>query len=70
LSELFRPALPLGREAEAAVLPFRFMSDQEPEPTADETATAGIKLLEELLGGTTTAQSGVLDANNTVNSNG
>jgi hypothetical protein len=46
------------------------MSDQEPELTADEIATAAHNLLEELLGGPTTAQSGVLDANNTVNSNG
>ena len=46
------------------------MSDQEPGPTADETATAAIEFLEELVGGTATAQSGVIDANNTVNSIG
>lgn len=46
------------------------MSDQEPDPTADETATAAIEFLKELVDGTATAQSGVLDANDTVNSNG
>ena len=67
-----------GSELSAAVLRFGFMSDEEPEltadvsadaPTADET-TAGLEILQGLIDGTATAESGELCAHNTVNYNG
>jgi hypothetical protein len=67
VSEFSRPALPFERQAEAAVLRFRVMSDQEPDPTDDEAATAGIEFLKDLLDGKTTAQSGLLDNHDVAN---
>ena len=45
------------------------MSDQEPEPSADATTAddTTLALLHDLTEGKLTAQSGILDANNTVN---
>jgi hypothetical protein len=54
------------REAEAAVLLFRFMSDQEPEMTPEETAE--LNSLRELIAGPPTINEFV--ASDTINHNG